>query len=774
MVRVRTFAALRHWLLNYFADDFAPSASLRCQFIKYIKAFAKDRRVKASVRDTKIITELRRCWKKVCTIYWDETNSRTNGTADDQIPAGEPSPKNRVPSLIFRATREREQRLGSATSQSQPDLRKRFLDLGGTGTVNSTRPAAGKGHTRIHSTSSIDDRSRSQFRHKRNASAEPHVLYSKNSDPALYQSFARGDGTQEWPSVIVRGDLLVTSPKTGSTRPTWRQTRKRLFQTRRKAMVAPPKSPTKIGCLGELSDDENDSRWTRKMIPSVSTSEPSRDRVDFLAAGMWSSFITAASATGESVVSMPRAEELGEALVQGYIQPSKMDDIRALTMAKNLNKGKEVAVDIPPILFDRTMTSTESQGYQTTLSMSEIERRLASIRLPSIPPMPNSRDSFGQIDADIHYFEPRISHVSVESPSSSSIVLPVQPLRRRPGGNLRTIETIGELQLRPQTMLSVRSSLSSFSLVLVDDRLNLDIPRISAESRSLRSLLNIPQSNRGSRTPRRTSGLALDFSRFQMPEDIESSDDENCDPEEAVQKTLMKLEGKYVSKKRRIPRSVVSEEPQIDEYYEITFDSEDLGRSSAQRSRTSGSPPASLIIEKNPDVRWARRHKHIVDGNECDTPTRHRPFTSSIFEFIESPVRTDKPSLYPDATEEVEESAIPLPTVESALAELERDQLEEMANRPPHITPPKPPENYHRSLAAHLPFILQYDSSVLARQFTLIEKDICAEIDWAELIEPTWMERNIELVDVRDWKGFVVRDEGDRGLDTVMARFNLV
>jgi hypothetical protein len=29
-------------------------------------------------------------------------------------------------------------------------------------------------------------------------------------------------------------------------------------------------------------------------------------------------------------------------------------------------------------------------------------------------------------------------------------------------------------------------------------------------------------------------------------------------------------------------------------------------------------------------------------------------------------------------------------------------------------------------------------------------------------------------VDVRDWKGFVVRDEGDRGLDTVMARFNLV
>ena len=88
--------------------------------------------------------------------------------------------------------------------------------------------------------------------------------------------------------------------------------------------------------------------------------------------------------------------------------------------------------------------------------------------------------------------------------------------------------------------------------------------------------------------------------------------------------------------------------------------------------------------------------------------------------------------------------------------------------------PPKPPETYHRSLASHLPFILQYDSSLLARQFTLIEKDICAEIDWAELIEPTWMERNGALVNIRDWKGFVIRDDGDRGLDTVMARFNLV
>jgi RasGEF domain len=57
------------------------------------------------------------------------------------------------------------------------------------------------------------------------------------------------------------------------------------------------------------------------------------------------------------------------------------------------------------------------------------------------------------------------------------------------------------------------------------------------------------------------------------------------------------------------------------------------------------------------------------------------------------------------------------------------------------------------------PFILQYDHTLLARQFTLIEKDILSNIDWAELIGPTWMDRNPEMVDGRDWKVFIIRDE---------------
>jgi len=511
---------------------------------------------------------------------------------------------------------------------------------------------------------------------------------------------------------------------------------------------------------------------------------------------MWASFVSAASG-GSKSSSIPRAEELGEALVQGYVQPMNVDDPRALAVAASLEKGKGVDPAERPGFYDVTMSSSESQAYQTTLSMSEIERRLESARPASIPlphtsirdkgkepaatrppsiPLPDTPDSFRRIDTDIRFSDGQFRITPTPPPMMTPPQLPTQPLRRRPGGNLRHIETIGQLRLRPETLNSVTSSMSSFSLALVERSSDLLLPSISSRSRSLRSLLDIPHddSNRQSHSPtHRMSGMGMDFTCFRMPQDVESSDDENCDPVEAVHKTLLKLEGKYVRKNRRPPEYDSQLRYDDSDLYELALSTEDLSGASSYLpgSIRSASPPASIMVERDEETRWGRRHKHVVDGQECDTPTRHGPFTSSsLFEFIDSPRNTENH----DEPGQIEDLYIPVPTVESALAELERDHLEALGPRMPAIAPPKPPESYHRSLAAHLPFILQYDSAVLARQFTLIEKDICAEIDWIELIEPTWMERTSDLVDVRDWKGFVMRDEGERGLDTVMARFNLV
>ena len=700
-----------------------------------------------------------------------------------------------------RQKKREEKLLGIGPSQSSPDLRRHFVE---ETAVNSTRHPPTRRHTRIHSTSTIHTRPETPFRHRRNASAEARIIYSKNSNPGLYKSFARGDGSEEWPSVIVRADLLVTSPQGSSTTPRWQRRKKTFFRSKRKKLTvagdAIPKSPTSLGCSGQLSDDEDRrSRRTRKIIPSISTSDRVRDRVDFLAAGMWASFVSAASAESKNS-SIPRAEELGEALVQGYIQPMKVDDPKSLKAAALLKEEMGVDTALHPGLFDMTMSSSESQAYQTTLSMSEIEGRLESARPTSNPlpetsihgngrelltarppsiPLPATPDSFQPIDTDIRFSDGQFS-ITTTPPSMMTPPQPLrQALRRRPGGNLRLIENIGQLKPRPDTLNSVTSSMSSFSLALIERSSDFFLPPVSTRSRSLRSLLDIPpENNRQSHSPtHRMSGMGMDFSRFRMPQDIESSDDENCDPAEAVQKTLLKLEGKYVRKSRRRRASSdydVQQRP-ADEgnLYEIALNTEDLTGASSYLpgSVGSGSPPASIMVERDEETRWGKRHKHVVDGQECDTPTRHGPFTSSsLFEFIDSPRNTDDR----DDNEEVQDLYIPVPTVESALAELEREHIEALGTPMPAIAPPNPPESYHRSLAAHLPFILQYDSTVLARQFTLIEKDICAEIDWVELIESTWMERDADLADVRDWKAFVMRDEGEHGLDTVMARFNLV
>lgn len=76
-----------------------------------------------------------------------------------------------------------------------------------------------------------------------------------------------------------------------------------------------------------------------------------------------------------------------------------------------------------------------------------------------------------------------------------------------------------------------------------------------------------------------------------------------------------------------------------------------------------------------------------------------------------------------------------------------------------------------RKYSAHLPFILAFESEILAQQFTLIEKDALNEIDWKELIDMRW--KNTENNDSRSWVHFL-RDTDARGVEVVIARFNIV
>ncbi|KAI5803299.1 hypothetical protein DFH27DRAFT_45372 [Peziza echinospora] len=72
VVRVRTFVAIRHWLLNYFGDDFVPSLSLRQKFVSALNELAVSVIGVGSESDLKIIGELKKCWRRTCALYWDD------------------------------------------------------------------------------------------------------------------------------------------------------------------------------------------------------------------------------------------------------------------------------------------------------------------------------------------------------------------------------------------------------------------------------------------------------------------------------------------------------------------------------------------------------------------------------------------------------------------------------------------------------------------------------------------------------------------------------
>ncbi|KAK7202488.1 ras guanine nucleotide exchange factor domain-containing protein, partial [Myxozyma melibiosi] len=82
-------------------------------------------------------------------------------------------------------------------------------------------------------------------------------------------------------------------------------------------------------------------------------------------------------------------------------------------------------------------------------------------------------------------------------------------------------------------------------------------------------------------------------------------------------------------------------------------------------------------------------------------------------------------------------------------------------------------ESYQSSVASlsiHLPFILKYRARELAEQFTLIDCDALAEIDWKELVELRWRQ-NVDAV--QDWLSYVLAGD-HQGVELIITRFNLM
>ena len=91
IVTVRTFVALRHWILNYFVDDFVPDYSLRVSFCDTLNLLCAALKAKPDgvVKEWKILSELKKCWRRTCALYWDQFPTSSELADVDLLPGGQ-------------------------------------------------------------------------------------------------------------------------------------------------------------------------------------------------------------------------------------------------------------------------------------------------------------------------------------------------------------------------------------------------------------------------------------------------------------------------------------------------------------------------------------------------------------------------------------------------------------------------------------------------------------------------------------------------------------
>ncbi|KAG5357703.1 Guanine nucleotide exchange factor LTE1 [Yarrowia sp. C11] len=70
-VCVRTFVVLRHWVLNFFADDFVPSHTIRSKFADTLNRLNDTSMVQQDANSQRIVFQLKSIWSKSVSMYWN-------------------------------------------------------------------------------------------------------------------------------------------------------------------------------------------------------------------------------------------------------------------------------------------------------------------------------------------------------------------------------------------------------------------------------------------------------------------------------------------------------------------------------------------------------------------------------------------------------------------------------------------------------------------------------------------------------------------------------
>ncbi|KAK9237673.1 ras guanine nucleotide exchange factor domain-containing protein [Lipomyces kononenkoae] len=792
VIRLRIFVALRHWILNYFADDFVPSLGLRRAFTNAINEFCRYGKVRSSSGDRRLLGELKRCWIRVCSLYWDmpagvyssnvlmlgpdrcfderlhpggEIGSRgvvvkggnqmrisqsdiwqthispksslvgqLQSTTSQERSSSPILPRNELHMPPRQQVTEQKQLSSSASSISNESA----LSLDEPRTPPPTVPnewlwgclIRGKAKTIVGIPT--DDQSMVD------AIIPPSPTPDTQSHGRRVTSTEESDMSRE--SSVVGRRFSTNDPKV--VLKSWRR---RVFGNHRRMVHEPiPQVAPDFAVTTPIMSSAQVEVHRGEQLQHIGV------RIDILAASVVDNYKQLMD-TGDDSVALERdaSQEcsslrslepqrgLGLGLRRGHW--SALHDSPSRTIRTTHNDTDIKSLRGTVIDFDDEGSEggkSDSTGQELTgPEFSFLKNRTRVRQLPMAHLTYGSVS--GEVDADhrttvsnpnlLHFPEFSPSHSSTSDSSGCAIQVAdnFPGLRRRAAAsNLKTGIEISPTKFRWTSSSSLGASFDSKNVTRYSPTTNMHpLQRVRASSP-----LDVPDSSANMLLPGISENIAKEIVKLaEIPDDPHEG-------ENAVDIALQKLEGTFRSS--RLP--VAEEEDSSHDNDSLSI----VGESRRDEDGASFTPRRARGNERNA---W------FVDGRALD--------------YSVEGVRDDAwhgSSLQPPSSPPVRSYHTASPSRDLSLhsERLSRDSVVSVASGASSTV----------SLSIHLPFILKYRAIDLAEQFTIIDRDALAEVDWKELIELRWKQ---DVAPVQDWLSLVtVKDV--RGVELIISRFNLM
>ena len=683
VVRVRTFVALRHWILNYFTQDFESDHELRnlfCSLVNSLVLHVTQRPQGGAGGDLQVLTELQKCWNRTCALVWGPTVApqaymplRFDGDDDSQLPG-----TTRMRSLTNESHMRNSSYMGnniSTVALRRPDTGSRLSEASIQVTSCSFPRLKRSKHDLKGQTETTGHRSppkpKGFHRHKRSDSFSDALRDSRVDRPKSSQPSAE---VQVRPGRIIRG--LVIHPSSANvigagppsppflvrpedTRPSMSETLSRaseitthharlnIFGSVRRALStrnggkSPFQHRPKTASSGDLRKISSVEPQPRDMIRQIQARKAQNIHTDALAAMVmrtWQqqgnemmheltefspstlpitrnrsktiettlpvrpgalrllSNVTTSSRSimiidGTGLDESERTPDLVQTIT-GFPQSAAEHDLsRQTTKEHNKAAVHDVAVNntaflLPYNMVDFDQTTWTSPTKSATLSTAPTTLSIMSSphspppTVP-LPPLPTAFPPFAERAAEVTYSKPspdteittsfgtgQLYSPSISTDASpalsfrkSSLVDPVdlpgpaRQLRRKPGGNLRGVNTVHDLGIsrRRQSTGSITSPVSTYGSPILTI-ISGDGEDTQIESRLSRLPLRAQASDGDIFDAARRSSLRLLSTHSSLRHLRPSMEAEVArlrempliEDDGGVESALLKLEGRYV------------------------------------------------------------------------------------------------------------------------------------------------------------------------------------------------------------------------------------